>query len=99
MMPADVMALVANVCGVAVADMQSHTRDRSAVNARTITVMLLIEESVCNTEIRKLFPLLGRVSVLYVCRYRFDELITSDKQFQRLYLACIGCYCEAIGDY
>lgn len=94
MKPAEIMDLVAEVCGVTTEQMQGRNRSEKAVFAKYITVMMLIEERTSNKQIIALFPNHHRTTTINNSKISFEELITYDKKFKALYLEAIRRRCH-----
>lgn len=89
MRPAQIMEMVAEVCGVTIADMQGASRLSDILFAKYITVMILTEDQTDDSEIVALFPKHNRIGTLYHCRDAFNDLILYDRLFKNWYLECI----------
>lgn len=89
MKPVQIMEMVAEVCGVTVADMQGASRLPDILFAKYITVMILTEDQAADSEIIALFPKHNRIGILYHCRDTFNDLILYNRLFKNWYLECI----------
>lgn len=90
MRAAEIMELVADVCGVSITDLRSKSRFAHIQNAKYIAVMLMREECVSEDIIQRFFPEQSRISLQYHWPDAFESLITSDRNFKAQYLACIA---------
>lgn len=98
MKPAEIVAMVAGVCRVTVAQVQSSTSKQDVVFARYIITTLLLEDKQPNKVIIDQLPGQGRITTLYRSKYMFNSLISYHREFKALYLECIRQYAIATGD-